>query len=172
MLSWVTERMNYKTIKAERLTDLLLAAATRDQVLSTLTLVSGEELQELASCLLPSGHTLLHVLCRRQRLAALQLVLQRGVKPLALDEDGATPLHMALLHNCLQAAHVLIQHGAANVDEVSSPRGVISRRRGTTLLHQMVACDRPHTTPHHTTPHHPTPHHTTPHHTITVCDCR
>ena len=96
-----------------------------------------DEVHELCTTILSNGHTIVHLLAQRQKLGSLRAVLQYGVDVHTRNAQGATPLHVALHHNALFSAKVLIDHGA-NVSEV------VSRKKGTTLLHLMVTCDRPH----------------------------
>lgn len=107
------------------------------QAAAVLDELGKDEVQELCTTILSSGHTIVHLLAQRQKLGSLRAVLQRGVDVHTRNAQGATPLHVALHHNALFSAKVLIDHGA-NTSEVTS------RRKGTTLLHLMVTCDRPH----------------------------
>ncbi|XP_076441218.1 uncharacterized protein LOC143280454 [Babylonia areolata] len=133
-----------------RLAELLCTGTSADKVHEVVDGLSEEAVQDLCTTILPSGHTLLHVLAQRQKLQALQALLRhRGASATAAtattttdvlhtrNAQGATPLHLALMHNALFSAKVLLDHGA-------NPSEVVSRHKGTTLLHLMVTCDRPH----------------------------
>lgn len=114
----------------------VLSCGSSAEIDSALAVLSDTDLQEQCTTITGSGHTVVHLLAQRQKVMALQAILKRGVDVNTRNAQGTTPIHVAFQHNGLAAAKILIQHGA-NVSET------VSRRKGTTLLHKLVMCDRP-----------------------------
>lgn len=62
-----------------------------------------------------SGNTALHFLVKRKTqdaLAAVQFVLDNSANPNVQNDEGDTPLHVALLNDNTKVADLLIQQGA------------------------------------------------------------
>ncbi|KAL8622519.1 hypothetical protein ACOMHN_034182 [Nucella lapillus] len=125
-----------------RLAELFCSGSNANKVQQTVEGLSAQQVQDVCTTILHNGHTLLHLLAQRQKIQALQALLQHKECHTAdvihtRNAQGATPLTVAMQHNSLFSAKVLLDHGA-------NPSEVVSRHKGTTLLHQMVSCHRPH----------------------------
>jgi ankyrin repeat protein len=76
-----------------------------------------------------SGETALHIVVKRSDDTWLRFLLQHGADPNARDNDGTTPLMLAVSQNCLACVETLID-AKANVD--------LANNRGETPLIRAV----------------------------------
>ncbi|KAK9805194.1 hypothetical protein WJX72_005291 [[Myrmecia] bisecta] len=78
-----------------------------------------------------TGYTPLHYASREGRLAAVNLLLQRGADPNKATQAGsATSLHRAAFMGHLQVVELLLKHGAC---------GILQDADGETALHKAAA---------------------------------
>jgi hypothetical protein len=90
---------------------LILAAQIGDEAAARASLAEEPGLAHAQE--LPSGQTALHVAAATGDLAIVELLLEKGADPNALDKgDNASPLHYAAERGRLEAAKRLVEAGA------------------------------------------------------------
>jgi ankyrin repeat protein len=89
-------------------TPLLYAARAGDVELISILLTHGARIDTKG----PGGRTALHLAVAADRLAALQLLLDKAADPNLRDAEGASPLDDAVWRGTPEAVAILLSHGA------------------------------------------------------------
>jgi len=79
------------------------------------------------------GKTLLHLAAEQGNLVLLALLIGKGANPCARDEQGRTPLNIALQNGNKETINLLVSKTLASLDEVSSKYKVLQRINGKNL---------------------------------------
>ena len=121
----------YKFIKAVRDRDGTEATALLDQPGSTI--VNAREIT--------TGETAMHAVVQRRDLTWVRFLLQRGANPNIADNNGVTPLQIAVQLGFIEGVARLIK-GGANVDVANStgetPLMTAIHRRDTGMIEVLI----------------------------------
>lgn len=129
-----------------RMKNFKLLEKAAGELVRAITLGDIEEIQkvlnkykklrpDLSTTITSDGTTALHFIARWHRQTILEMILEPGIEINVHDNDGATPLQTAFLHNNLDTAKCFIEYGA-DVNESSSIK------TGAKIIHKMVTTGR------------------------------
>jgi len=115
----------------------LISAVKRGDVQSVLNLLHNYDV-DLEQTDDVEGLRALHYAAWDGRVEIVEALLEKGANPNALDNDGFTPLNLAVLSGHLGCVRLLLDHGA-NIDQrTKRPNGYHGRGGGTALRDAVI----------------------------------